>query len=92
VEAVFLREDESVVDETVEARFEICLDFVCWAGGESRFRGVVVEVGGADGFCGGCFEDGGLGGGCVSLSSKSNFFFSNKSGESADLLRANSTK
>ena len=62
MEAVFFGEDQGVVDERVEAGFEVGMDFVGGAGGEGGFGGVVVEVGGADGFgCGG-FEDGGLGG------------------------------
>ena len=60
VEAVLLGKDEGVVDERVQAGFEVCLDFVGGARGEGGFRGVVVEVGGADGFGGGGFEDGGL--------------------------------
>ena len=60
VEAVLFGKDEGVVDERVQAGFEVCLDFVGGAGEESGFRGVVVEVGGADGFGGGGFEDGGL--------------------------------
>ena len=67
VEAIFLGEDEGVVDERVQAGLEVCLDFVGGAGGESGFRGVVIEVGGADSFGGGGFEDGGLGEGCVSI-------------------------
>lgn len=60
MEAVLFGEDEGVVDEGVEAGFEVGLDFVGGAGGEGGFGGVVVEVGGADGFGGGGFEDGGL--------------------------------
>jgi len=62
VEAVLFGEDEGVVNEGVQAGFEVCLDFVGGARGEGGFRGVVVEVGGADGFGGGGFEDGRLGG------------------------------
>lgn len=60
MEAVFLGEDEGVVDERVQTGFEVGLDFVGGAGGEGAFRGVVIEVSGADGFGGGGFEDGGL--------------------------------
>lgn len=60
VEAILLGQDEGVVDERVQTGFEVCLDFVGGARGEGSFRGVVVEVGGADGFGGGGFEDGGL--------------------------------
>jgi hypothetical protein len=35
VEAIFLGKNESVVDEAVKACFEVCLHFVCGAGGES---------------------------------------------------------
>jgi hypothetical protein len=55
VEAVVLGQDQSVVDEGVEAGFEAFLDLVGGAGGEGCFRGVVVEVGGADCFGCGCF-------------------------------------
>ena len=67
VKAILFGKDEGVVDERVQAGFEVCLDFVGGARGEGGFRGVVVEVGGADGFGGGGFEDGGLGGMLVSL-------------------------
>lgn len=60
MEAILLGQDEGVVDERVQTGFEVCLDFVGGARGEGSFRGVVVEVGGADGFGGGGFEDGGL--------------------------------
>jgi hypothetical protein len=55
VEAVVLGQDQNVVDEGVEAGFEAFLDFVGGAGGEGCFRGVVVEVRGADCFGCGCF-------------------------------------
>ena len=55
VEAVVLGQDQDVVHERVEAGFEAFLDFVGGAGGEGCFRGVVVEVGGADCFGCGCF-------------------------------------
>ena len=55
VEAVFLGENQGVVDERVQTCLEVGLDFVGGAGGEGAFRGVVVEVGGADGLGGGGF-------------------------------------
>jgi hypothetical protein len=50
VEAVVLGKDQDVVDEGVEAGFEAFLHLFGRAGREGGFRGVVVEVGGADCF------------------------------------------